>query len=129
MAIDGKLHGKNGAIYIDGSKVANKSEWTLNMARDYADVSTFRDKNKVYAAGLMALDGTFSGLLDTNGDPAVTKNDGTPYTVALYAEDGVTLVASGPAYVDATVTVSNTDAVRVNGTIKAAGDWTVTGLA
>lgn len=122
------LHGKNGALYINGVKVTNKTEWMLSMAREYADVSTFRDKNKVAAAGLMDINGTFSGLLDTAGDAVVTKNDGTPYTVALYAEDSVTLIATGPAFVDASVSVSITDAVRVNGNFKAAGDWTITGL-
>ena len=124
-----KLHGKNGAIYINGTKVANKTDWMLSMAREYADVTTFRDKNKVNAAGLMDIQGTFSGLLDTNGDAVVTKNDGTPYTVSLYAADSVTLIASGLAFVDAAVTVSLTDAVRVNGSFKAAGDWTITGLS
>lgn len=124
----GKLHGKNGAIYINGTKVTNKTEWTLSMGRDYADVSVFRDKNKVYAAGLMTLEGTFTGLLDVTGDAVVIKNDGTPYTVALYAEDPTYLIATGPAFVDATVTVSITDAVRVTGSIKPAGEWTVTGL-
>lgn len=128
MAIDGKLHGKNGAIYINGTKVSNKAEWALNMARDYADVSTFRDRNKVYAAGLMDISGTFSGLLDVDGDLAIQSSDGNAYTVAVYAEDGVTLVASGPAFVDCSVTVSNTDAVRCSGNFKAAGAWSVTGV-
>jgi hypothetical protein len=122
------IHGKNGAFYINGTKVTNKTEWTLNMAREYADVSTFRDKNKVAAAGLMDINGSFSGLLDVTGDAVITHNDGTPYTVALYAEDGSTVVATGPAYVDASMTVSITDAVRVNGNFKAAGDWTITGI-
>jgi hypothetical protein len=126
--VAGKLHGKNGAIYINGTKVSNKTEWALSMQREYADVTTFRDRNKVSAAGLMAIEGSFSGLLDVTGDAVVTKNDGTPYTVALYAEDPTYLIATGPAYVDAAVTVSNTDAVRVTGSFKAAGDWTITGL-
>jgi len=125
MAIDGKLHGKNGSIWINGSKVTNKTEWALNMARDYADVSTFRDANKVYAAGLMDISGTFAGLLDVDGDLALQSNDGVAYTVALYAEDGVTLVATGPAFVDASVQTSISDAVRVSGNFKAAGAWTI----
>jgi len=125
MAIDGKLHGKNGAFYINGSKVSNKTEWTLSMARDYADVSTFRDANKVYAAGLMDISGTFAGLLDVNGDLALQSNNGTAYTVALYAEDNTTLIASGPAFVDASVTASISDAVRISGNFKAAGAWTI----
>ena len=126
MAIDGKLHGKNGAFYINGSKVSNKTEWTLSMARDYADVSTFRDANKVYAAGLMDISGTFAGLLDVDGgDLALQSNDGVAYTVALYAEDSTTLVATGPAFVDASVQVSISDAVRISGNFKAAGAWTI----
>ena len=123
-----KLHGKNGAIYINGTKVTNKTEWTLSMAREYADVSTFRDTNKVAAAGLMDINGTFAGLLDTSGDAIVLSNDGTPYTVALYAENGAAPIASGPAFVDAAVSVSLTDAVRVTGNFKAAGAWSITGL-
>lgn len=124
MATDGKLHGKNGAIYINGVKVTNKTEWTLSMDREYADVSTFRDKNKVYAAGLMDLSGTFNGLLDVDGDLAVQSNTGGVVTLALYAEDGASPLASGPAFVDASVTTSNTDAIRCAGNFKAAGEWT-----
>ena len=125
MAIDGKLHGKNGAIYINGTKVSNTTEWTLNMSREYADVSTFRDANKVYAAGLMDISGTFSGLLDVDGDLSLSSNDGVAYTVALYAEDSTTIVATGPAFVDASVTAGISDAVRCTGNFKAAGTWTI----
>lgn len=119
------LHGKNGSIYVNGSKVTQKTEWSLTMNRDYADVTTFRDGHKVYAAGLRDLAGTFSGLLDVDGDLTLTYSDGTAYTVALYAEDGVTLVASGPAYLDASITASSTDAIRCSGNFRAAGAWTI----
>lgn len=119
------LHGKNGAIYIDGQKVTFKTDWTLSLTREYADVTTFRDGNKVNAAGLMDVNGSFSGLLDTAGDKTIQKNDGLPHTVALYAEDGVTLIATGPAFIDAVVSVSVNDAVKVSGNFKAAGTWTI----
>lgn len=126
MASSNVRHGKNGAIYVDGQKVADKAEWSLQMNRDYADVTTFRDGNKTYAAGLKDVQGSFSGLYDTAGDLAVSKADGTAYTVALYAEDGTILVGSGPAYLDVSVTASVSDAVRVTGNFRAAGSWTVT---
>lgn len=119
-----KLHGKNGSITIDGELVTNKTEWTLSMGRDYADVSTFRDANKVYAAGLMDISGSFSGLMDVEGDLLVQSNRGVSVEVALFAEDGLR-VAHGPAFVDASVTVSSTDAVRCSGNFKAAGTWTI----
>ena len=119
-------------IWIDGQKVTNKTEWNLNMTRDYADVTTFRDANKVYASGLRDVAGTFSGLLDTTGDLTLSKADGTAYAVKVYAEDatwaGTTtdvLVAEGNAYLDASVAASSTDAVRVTGNFRAAGSWTI----
>jgi len=119
------IHGKNGAIYINEVKVTNKTEWNLNMSRDYADVSTFRDRNKVYAAGLRDISGTFSGLFSTDGDLALLYSDGVAYNVKLYAEDPGILVAEGPAFLDASVTASNSDAVRCSGNFRAAGTWIV----
>jgi len=119
------LHGKNGAIYVDGQKIADKTEWSLNLTRDYADVTTFRDGNKVYAAGLRDAQGTFAGFYDTSGDLGVQHSDGTAYDVQVWAEDQVTLVAEGPAYLDASITASATDAIRVSGNFRAAGTWTV----
>ena len=126
MATPNVLHGKNGAIYVDGQKIADKVQWSLNMSRDYADVTTFRDGNKVYAAGLRDVQGSFSGLYNTAGDLSISKADGTAYTVQLWADDGVTKVGEGLAYLDASVTASATDAVRVQGNFRAAGTWTIT---
>ena len=119
------LHGKDGAIYVDGVRIANKTDWSLQMNRDYADVTTFRDGNKVYAAGLRDVQGSFAGLFDTAGDLSISKADGQAYTVQVWAKDQVTLVASGPAYLDVSVTASVSDAVRVQGNFRAAGTWTV----
>lgn len=119
------LHGKNGAIYVDGQKIADKTEWSLNLSRDYADVTTFRDGNKVYAAGLRDVQGSFAGFYDTSGDLGVEHADGAAWDVQVWAQDGVTLVAEGPAYLDVSVTASATDAVRVSGNFRAAGTWTV----
>jgi hypothetical protein len=126
MATLDVLHGKNGAIYVDGTKIANKAEWNLQMNRDYADVTTFRDGNKTYAAGLRDLQGSFSGLYDTSEELAISKSDGVAYTVQVWAEDQVTLVGEGPAYLDASVTASVSDAVRCTGNFRAAGTWTIT---
>ncbi len=126
MASPNVIHGKNGAIYVDGQKIADKVEWSLQMSRDYADVTTFRDGNKVYAAGLRDVQGSFAGLYNTAGDLAISKADGLAYTMQLWAEDGITKVGEGPAYLDASVTASSTDAVRLQGNFRAAGTWTIT---
>lgn len=128
-----KLHGKNGAIYINGakgsgSKVATKSEWTLNLNRDYVDATVFGETNKTYLVGLKDVSGTYAGILDTSGDLLLNASDEDTVSVYLYADDRDTfevLVASGPGLFDASVSASNTDAVRITGNFRAAGSWTV----
>ena len=128
-----KLHGKNGALYIggpkgSGAKVASKTEWTLNLNRDYVDATVFGDVNKTYLVGLKDIQGSFNGLLDMSGDLLVNATDSDTQLVYLYGDDRNTfevLVAYGPGLVDASITASNTDAIRVSGNFRASGAWTV----
>jgi hypothetical protein len=130
-----KLHGKNGAIYFGGpkggggaQKVANKVEWTLNLNRDYVDATVFGDTNKTYLVGLKDVQGTFNGLLDVSGDLVVNATDQDAVAIYLYGDDRNTfehLIASGLGLVDASITASNTDAIRVSGNFRAAAAWTV----
>jgi hypothetical protein len=127
-----KLHGKNGAIYVNGAKgsgtkVATKSQWDLNLSRDYVDVTTFGDTNKTYVAGLKDTTGTFNGLLDVSGDLMVNNTAIDNVPLYLYADDGASpiLIASGLALIDSSITASNADAVRVSGNFRAAADWAI----
>ena len=130
-----KLHGKNGAIWVADAaatpelvktKVASRSEWTLNLSRDYVDSTVFGDTNKTYLVGLKDIQGTYNGILDVSGDLLVnaTSSSSSTYYVYLYADD-TTMIAHGPALLDANITSSNTDAVRVTGNFRASGPWTV----
>lgn len=128
-----KLHGKNGAIYINGgkgtgTKVAAKSEFTVSLNRDYVDATTFGDTNRTYLVGLKDISGTYAGLLDVSGDLMVNATDSDIVQLYLYADDRTSfevLVASGPALVDSSINGSNTDAMRVTGNFRAAGNWTI----
>jgi len=124
-----KLHGKGGAIWIDVlgtlTKVKTKSEWTLNLNRDYVDATVFGDTNKTYLAGLKDISGTYAGLLDVSGDLLVNATDNSAGLMTyLYADDS-TLIASGLALHDSAINCSNTDAVRVSGNFRANGPWTI----
>jgi len=130
-----KLHGKNGAIYIGGAigvgiKVATKTEWTLQRNRDYVDATVFGDANKTYLAGLPNVQGTFNGFLDTSGDLMLNGATSDAESIYLYASDSTNssptvLVAHGPAFIDATVTVGNADGARISGDFRAQGAWTI----
>lgn len=128
-----KLHGKNGAIYLTGAKgvgnkVTNKTEWTLNLNRDYVDATVFGDVNKTYLVGLKDLSGTYAGLMDVSGDYLVNATDSDEVATYLYADDRdgfEVLIGSGLALHDSAINCSNTDAVRVSGNFRAAGPWTI----
>jgi len=130
-----KLHGKNGSIYIADLggpkvKVVNRTEWTLNLNRDYVDATTFGNTNKVYLVGLKDISGTYAGLLDVSGDSLVNATDSGAEYIYLYADDGVVtgspvLVAYGPGLLDASITASISDAIKVTGNFRASGNWTV----
>ena len=134
MAVAGTaLHGKNGAIYIGGpkgtgTKLVNKTEWTLNLNRDYVDSTVFGDTNKTYLVGLKDVQGTFAGLLATAGDAQVNAANSDAIDIYLYGDDRQSfelLIASGPGLMDASITASNTDAIKTSGNFRAAGPWAV----
>lgn len=138
-----KIHGKGGAIYVGGTfvdantlptggiRLAAKSEWSLQRNRDYVDATAFGDSNKTYLAGLPNVQGSFSGFLDASGDLLLNAATSNAQTIYLFADDGtlpggsIVMVAHGPALMDASVTVSNTDAARVTGEFRAAASWTI----
>jgi hypothetical protein len=128
-----KLHGKNGAIYLGGKKgtgvkVTTKTEWTLNLSRDYVDATVFGDTNKTYLVGLKDIQGTFAGLLDVSGDYQVNAANSDAIDIYLYADDrgsNEILIAYGPGLMDASLTASISDAIKTTGNFRAAGAWTV----
>lgn len=134
-----KLHGKNGAIYLNNkkgsagaAKAAAKAEWTLSLNRDYVDATVFGDTNKTYLVGLKDIQGTYSGMLDVSGDVLVNATSSDTVMVYLYADDGPSpvLVAYGPALLDSSINASNTDAIRVTGNFRATtandgSSWTI----
>lgn len=126
-----KLHGKNGAIYLGGpkgtgTKVATKTEWSLQRNRDYVDATVFGDTNKTYLAGLPNIQGNYAGLLDTSGDLLFSASTSDALLIHLYADDVASpavLVAHGSGFLDASITASITDAVKITGEFRASGNW------
>jgi hypothetical protein len=128
-----KKHGKNGAIYLGGAKgsggtlVAEKTEWSVQLNRDYVDATVFGDTNKTYLAGLRNFQGNYAGLLNTAGDDMLDASALDEQLIYLYADESGTpiLVAHGSGFIDANVSCSNTDAVRITGEFRAQGNWTI----
>ena len=138
-----KIHGKGGAIYLGGTfvtanalptgsiRVASKSEWSLQRNRDYVDDTSFGALNKTYLAGLPNCQGNFSGFLDASGDIMLDSAESGSQNLFLYADDGtvpggsIRCVAYGPAFIDASVTVSLNDAAKITGEWRASDAWSI----
>lgn len=121
---DIRKHGRNGSIKVAGVLVAAKAEWSLSLARDTVEVTSFGDANKRYVVGLKDISGTYSGFLDLSGDLMLTAAGEDAQLIELYGDDTV-LVGSGSGFIDASITCSVTDAVRISGNFRASGPWVV----
>jgi hypothetical protein len=130
---DTRLHGRNGAIYVNGPKgvgtrIAAKTEWTLNLNRDFVEVTAFGDSNKRYVAGLRDISGTYAGHLDASGDVGVNNSTGDEIPIYLYGDDrdgSELLLAYGRGLLDCTISASISDSLKTSGNFRAANNWVV----
>lgn len=131
------MYGSHGEIKMDPAPavpplpasavaVASMNSWTLNMARDKADVTAFGDPNKVYVQGLPDIKGTIGGWWDTD-ETAIF--DAALGELAVYLELSPstlfpTFLWKGLAWLDAAIDVKATGAVGISGNFVAAAGWT-----
>lgn len=125
-----KYHGRKGVVYISTSASGNASsiqltEWSLNMATDKVEVTSFGDGNKTYVQGLKDLQGSLSGFwdsADTKMFDAANSTDGIK--MYLYpSSDASGLYFYGPAWLDASISVGVSAAVAITGSFVANGTW------
>lgn len=131
------MYGSKGEIKLDPAPpippttpvlqtIASMNSWTLNMARDKADVTAFQDPNKVYVQGLPDIKGTVGGWFDTDD---VTIFDVALGDVAAFFELTPstlfpTFLWKGLGWLDASIDVKATGAVSISGNFVAAAGWT-----
>lgn len=107
------------------SPVASLSQWTLDMAKDSVEVTSFEDANKTYVQGLKDLKGTLNGFWDDTNDTLFTGVDSVD-GVLMYLYPSINAASrywAGPAWVSATLDVANNGAVKLTGSFQAKGSW------
>jgi hypothetical protein len=128
--------GRSGYVYIapDGTTaagaVASLSSWSLNRQSDKIDVSSFQDANKTYVQGLPDLRGSFAGFWDDSETKLFAAASSTA-AVRMYlypSSAAMTRYASGLAWLDASIDVGVSDAVKVSSDFVAGGSWDVSKL-
>jgi hypothetical protein len=133
------MYGSKGSIKADPTgvggptavEVASMASFTLNMARNKADVTSFGDANLTYVQGLPDIKGTLGGWFDSD---ELTIFDIAMGDVACFLElipstivTPTPIMWSGKAWLDASIDVKATGAVSVAGNFVAADNWTRTG--
>jgi predicted secreted protein len=123
------LAGKSGAVKLSANKVAEISNWSLDLGADDIDITSF-DSNgwKEYLAGLKEWSGSIEGNLktnDTNGQKAIFNAwlAGTPLTFTFEVSSGVTF--QGSAFVKPSIEVPVDDKATFSCDIQGTGALTL----
>jgi hypothetical protein len=124
-------HGRRGVVYISttgagaASLVLSLTDWSLDMATDTVEVTSFGDVNKTYVQGLPDINGSFSGFWNDAEDKlftAAASSDGC--RIYLYpSADAAAKYFYGPAWLSVSVSTAVGDAVKVTGNFLANGTW------
>ena len=93
-----RIHGRNGRLYVDtaataaaeGAATATEipflADYSIEQARDRAEVTSFGDTTKTYVAGLADASGSLNGFLDDSSLEIYTIADGSPRAFYLYLD-------------------------------------------
>jgi hypothetical protein len=132
----GRKHGSKGQVKMDPTggatavTIADLNAWTLDQAREQADVTAFGDVNKQYVLGLPDVKGTWGGWWNSASSPqlfSVAKGTTAAMLNLVMSTDEPTFFFKGLAYLDASIDVSSDGGISTSGNFVAAGDWTLEG--
>lgn len=101
------------------------SEWSLNLATDKVEVTSMGDANKTYVQGLRDVSGSISLFWDETDDKLFDASESADgCKLYLYPSSlAPTFYFYGPAFIDASLTLSATGAVTASGNFAARGAW------
>jgi len=125
-------HGKSGRVLMSTSAasvpaVVALNEWTLSLATDQVEVTSFGDANKTYVQGLKDIQGTISGFWESTSDQLFLAADSATGTLMYLYPDAVSHAVAywyGLANLSASISVSATGANSISGQFTARGNWT-----
>lgn len=123
------LAGKGGAVKLGANKIAEISNWSLDLGADDIEITSF-DSNgwKEYLAGLKEWSGSIEGNLktdDTNGQKAILNAwlNGTKLSFTFEVSSGVTF--QGEAFVKPSIEVPVDDKASFSCDITGTGALTL----
>jgi len=132
-----RISGRYGLVKLGaGSPLASLGSingWDLSQGRNYIDVTSFLDTNKVSVPDLPDISGNVKGFYDLDAGspvagvslPWLEAAEGVdPVLMELYADsNNMMRFWTGPAYLDMKVDVQVAGAVTLASAFKASGNW------
>jgi hypothetical protein len=124
--------GRTGVVYMaieSSTGVATLTiklnSWTLNLATDKFEVTSFGDSNKTYVQGLKDIQGTLGGFWDdTETKPFAGAASTNGVKLYLYPDSTTaTKYAYGIAWLDASIETPVGGAVTITANFAAANSW------
>jgi len=134
MAAEDRLHGSGGEMQMDpagGSAlvtVASINAYDIDLAKDQAKVTCFRDTNQVYVEGLPDIKGTYKGCYDpAEGLVIFGVIFGTVKPTLRFLPNYLTPLVyfGGKGNVSGKISVDASGAITIGGGFTAAGPWTL----
>lgn len=127
-----KYHGRRGVVYLSttlataASPVGTIRGFTLDLSRDYPEVTEFLDPNKTYVVGLANFTGTLDGFFASDQSPIMTASNAIGgVNIYLYPTvDAPSKWVGGPGFLDATIRTAVDQAVVETANFRANGAWT-----
>jgi len=125
-----RYHGKAGRVYMSGSAgeavvMVAMAEWSLDMSKDRVDATALEDGNIVEFPGFAKIGGKVSGFWDNTYDTLwLAVDSSTASKMYVYpSKDAPTKYWEGLAWIDASISGSVKDMVKVDVNFSAGGTW------
>lgn len=135
MPLDQRIHGKNGAVYMDAdgaspfayTQVGDINNYTLDASTDRVENTAFGDTNKRRVAGLPDYSGTIAGWWNAANVAWVDAVlAGIPIGLKLTPNTAdASVFFSGLANIDFSLAVPVSGAASFTGSWDAGGNWTL----
>lgn len=132
-----RRHGSYGQISMDPDPpaspapavtvlVASMNNWTLDMTRDRADVTSFGDTTKTSVQGLPDISGDLGGFWDAPNVEIfdVALGDKPAWLKLVPSSLDVTYYFNGLAWLDSNIEVGSGGSVNIGSSFAGAGPWT-----
>jgi len=130
------VHGRSGVLYLGATNggaavnVSRLTDWSIDYATDFVEVTALNDTNKTYVSGLPDASGSFNGFWDSGATSTfqTAARDGLSRKMYLYPDGASTRYWYGDVLIDASFGGGVSAAISASANFRAASAVTPVGI-